>query len=241
MNEILQTIQLCKRFGKTVVLDKMELKMPEGSVYALLGPNGAGKSTTLQILMNLQQPSSGRAEIFGHNSRRISPQNFTRIGYVAESQEMPDWMTVESFTAYLQPFYPNWDTSLAEQLLSEFDLPLERKLRHLSRGMQKVSLASSLAYRQRLLLMDEPFSALDSSTRDELIEVLLANAEGVSILISSHDLTEIETFASHIGYLERGRLEFSEEMTSLTERFVRWRSLPIRSLACLHSVGRHPG
>jgi ABC-2 type transport system ATP-binding protein len=198
----------------------MDLKVPEGSVYGLLGPNGAGKSTTLQILMNLQQASSGRAEIFGHDSRRISPRDFTQIGYVAESQEMPDWMTVESFMAYLQPFYPNWDASRAGQLLREFELPLGRKLRYLSRGMRmKVSLASSLAYRPRLLLMDEPFSALDSLTRDELIEGLLANVEGVSILISSHDLSEIETFASHIGYLERGRLQFSEEMTSLTERF----------------------
>jgi ABC-2 type transport system ATP-binding protein len=198
----------------------MDLIVPAGSVYGLLGPNGAGKSTTLQILMNLQQPSSGRAEVFGKNSRRISPEDFTRIGYVAETQEMPDWMTVDSFMAYLQPFYPTWDANRAEQLLREFDLPLERKLRHLSRGMRmKVSLASSLAYRPRLLLMDEPFSALDSLTRDELIEGLLANAEGLSILIASHDLSEIETFASHIGYLERGCLQFSEEMTSLTERF----------------------
>ena len=198
----------------------MNLCVPEGSVYALLGPNGAGKSTTLQILMNLLQPSSGRAEIFGHDSRRISPHDFTRIGYVAESQEMPGWMTIGNFMAYLQPFYPDWDASRAEQMLREFDLPLERQLRHLSRGMRmKVSLASSLAYRPRLLLMDEPFSALDSLTRDELIAGLLANAEGVSILICSHDLSEIETFASHIGYLERGRLQFSEEITSLMERF----------------------
>jgi ABC-2 type transport system ATP-binding protein len=83
----------------------------------------------------------------------------------------------------------------------------------------KVSLASSLAYRPRLILMDEPFSALDSLTRDELITGLLANAEGISVLICSHDLSEMESFASHIGYLEHGRLQFSEEMTSLTERF----------------------
>ncbi|HEX7361812.1 MAG TPA: ABC transporter ATP-binding protein [Bryobacteraceae bacterium] len=220
MSPILQTIQLSKRFGKTLVLNQMELSVPEGSVYGLLGPNGAGKSTTLQILMNLQQPSSGRAEIFGHDSRRISPQDFTRIGYVAESQETPNWMTVGSFMAYLQPFYPNWDTSLAEQLLYQFDLPLDRGLRHLSRGMgMKLLLAASLAFRPRLLLMDEPFSALDPLTRDELIEGLLANAEDVSILIASHDVNEIESFASHIGYLERGRLQFSEEMASLAQRF----------------------
>jgi ABC-2 type transport system ATP-binding protein len=220
MNEILQTIELSKRFGKTVVLDRMDMSVQEGSIYGLLGPNGAGKSTTLQILMNLQKPGSGRAEIFGHDSRRISPHDFTQIGYVAENQEMPDWMTVGGYMAYLQPFYPEWDARRAEQLLHDFDLPLGRKLRHLSRGMRmKAALASSLAYRPRLIVMDEPFSGLDSLVRDEVIEGLLANTEGASLLISSHDLGEIENFASHIGYLDRGRLQFSEEMVTLTERF----------------------
>jgi ABC-2 type transport system ATP-binding protein len=220
MNEILQTIQLSKRFRKTVVLDKVDLSVPEGSIYGLLGPNGAGKSTTLQILMNIHQPSEGRAEIFGHDCRQISPQDFTQIGYVAESQEMPDWMTVEGYMAYLEPFYPNWDAARASELLRQFDLPPVVKLRHLSRGMHmKAALASSLAYRPRLIVLDEPFSGLDSLVRDEVIEGLLANAEGASILISSHDLAEIESFASHIGYLDRGRLQFSEEMASLAERF----------------------
>lgn len=220
MNDILQTIQLSKQFGQTVVLDKLDFGVPEGSIYGLLGSNGAGKSTTLQILMNIHSPSSGQAKVFGHDSRQISPEDFTQIGYVAENQEMPDWMTVESLMAYLEPFYPNWDASLAAQLLRQFDLPLDRQLRHLSRGMRvKAALASSLAYRPRLIVMDEPFSGLDSLVRDEVIEGLLANADGASILISSHDLAEIESFASHIGYLDRGRLQFSEEMSSLTERF----------------------
>ncbi len=220
MNPILRTVQLSKRFGKTMVLDKMDLSVPEGSIYGLLGPNGAGKSTTLQILMNIYHPSAGYAEVFGHDSRRISPQDFTQIGYVAESQEMPEWMTVESFMAYLRPFYPTWDASRADELLRDFDLPWGRKLRHLSRGMRmKAALASSLAYRPRLIVLDETFSGLDSLVRDELIEGLLANADGASVLISSHDLSEIESFASHIGYLDRGRLQFSEEMASLTKRF----------------------
>ena len=131
-----------------------------------------------------------------------------RIGYVADGQDMPDWMTVGKFMNYLQPFYPEWDESRATHLLRQFDLPLERKLGHLSRGMRmKASLASSLAYRPRLLLMDEPFSALDSLMRDELIEGLLSNTDGSSVLICSHDLAEVETFSSHVGYLEHGRFE----------------------------------
>ena len=198
----------------------MTLAVPEGSVYALLGPNGAGKSTTLQIVMNLLTPNAGRAEIFGHDCRRLSPKDFTRIGYVADGQDMPDWMTVGKFMNYLQPFYPEWDQSRATHLLRQFDLPMDRKVGHLSRGMRmKLSLASSLAYRPRLLLMDEPFSALDALTRDEVIEGLLANTEGSSILICSHDLAEVETFATHIGYLEHGRLQFSEDTNCLIERF----------------------
>jgi ABC-2 type transport system ATP-binding protein len=158
--------------------------------------------------------------VFGHDSRRLSPQDFTQIGYVSENQQMPEWMTVEYFMNYVKPFYPNWDAARAEELLRQFDLPRDRKLRELSRGMRmKAALASSLAYRPPLIVLDEPFTGLDALVRDELIEGVLECADGATILISSHDLSEIESFASHIGYLDRGRLQFSEEMASLTDRF----------------------
>lgn len=170
--------------------------------------------------MNIFPPTTGRAEVLGVDSRKLGPSEFAQIGYVSENQEMPEWMTVEYFMAYLKPFYPQWDDARAAELLCQFDLPRDRKLRHLSRGMRmKASLASSLAYRPKLIVLDEPFTGLDALVRDELIEGLLENAEETTILISSHDLAEIESFASHIGYLDRGRLQFSEEMTSLSERF----------------------
>jgi ABC-2 type transport system ATP-binding protein len=220
MSDILRAVDLSKRFRKAVVLDRMNMAVPEGSVFALVGPNGAGKTTTIKVLMNIHEPSAGHSEVFGRDSRRLSPQDFTRIGYVSENQEMPEWMTVEYFMSYLKPFYPEWDDARAAELLRQFDLPLDRKLRHLSRGMRmKAALASSLAYRPRLIVLDEPFTGLDPLVRDELIESLLDSADGASVLISSHDLAEIESFASHVGYLDRGRLQFSEEMTSLAERF----------------------
>ena len=129
-------------------------------------------------------------------------------------------MTVEYFLEYLSNFYPTWDAELADELLRQLQLPRGRKLRHLSRGMRmKAALASSLAYRPRLVVLDEPFTGLDALVRDELIEGLLARAEGTTIFISSHDLAEIESFASHIGYLEQGRLRFSEELETLSARF----------------------
>jgi ABC-2 type transport system ATP-binding protein len=220
MTDILRTIDLSKRFRKTVVLDHLNMSVPEHSVYGLVGPNGAGKTTTIKILMNARQPTEGMAEVFGRDSRRLSPEDFTQIGYVSENQQMPEWMTVEYFMNYLRPFYPDWDVARAQELLHQFELPPDRRIRNLSHGMRmKAALASSLAYRPRLIVLDEPFTGLDALVRDELIEGVLECADGATILISSHDLSEIESFASHIGYLDRGRLQFSEEMTSLVDRF----------------------
>jgi ABC-2 type transport system ATP-binding protein len=220
MTDILRTTDLSKRFRKTVVLDHMNLTVPEHSIYGLVGPNGAGKTTTIKILMNASQPTEGMAEIFGRDSRKLSPKDFTQIGYVSENQQMPGWMTVEYFMNYLKPFYPGWDVARGNELLRQFELPPDRKIKNLSHGMRmKVALASSLAYNPRLLVLDEPFTGLDALVRDELIEGVLECSDGATILISSHDLSEVESFASHIGYLDRGRLQFSEEMTSLVNRF----------------------
>jgi ABC-2 type transport system ATP-binding protein len=215
-----QAAALTKYYRRTAVLDGLDLEVPEGSVFGLIGPNGAGKTTTIKILLNILNPSAGRAEVLGVDSRRLGPQDFARIGYVSENQEMPDWMTVGYLLNYLKPFYPTWDDARARGLVRQFQLPLDRKLRHLSRGMwMKAALASSLAYHPRLLVMDEPFSGLDPLVREDLIEGLIESAAETSILISSHDLADIESFASHIGYLDRGRLQFSEEMNSLATRF----------------------
>jgi len=220
MSGILRTDDLSKRFGRTPVLDRVTFDVAEGSVFALVGPNGAGKTTTIKILMNIIEPTTGRAEVLGADSRRLLPQHFAQIGYVSENQELPEWMTVDYFLNYLKPFYPTWDEGRARGLVDQFALPRSRKLKHLSRGMRmKAALVSSLAYRPRLLVLDEPFTGLDPLVRDELIEGLVESAEQTTILLSSHDLTEIETFASHVGYLDHGRLQFSDDMRSLTERF----------------------
>jgi ABC-2 type transport system ATP-binding protein len=139
---------------------------------------------------------------------------------VSENQELPEWMRVGALLEYLRPFYPSWDRALENELISQFDLPRDRKLGNLSRGMRmKAALASALAYHPKLIVLDEPFTGLDPLVRDELIQGLLERAEESTILVSSHDLGEIESFASHVGYLEQGRLRFSEELAQLVERF----------------------
>lgn len=220
MSTAIRTTNLSKSFRNQRVLDSLNLEIPETSVFGLVGPNGAGKTTAIKILMNILRPSSGSCQVLGVDSTHLGPANFATIGYVSENQDLPGWMTVEYLMEYLKPFYPTWDDALLSELLRKFELPLKRKVRHLSRGMwMKTALAASLAYRPRLLVMDEPFSGLDPLVRQDLIEGLLENADGVTLLVSSHDLAEIESFVSHIGYLDHGSLQFAEEMSSVASRF----------------------
>jgi len=220
MSVILQTHDLRRRFGRTDALNGVDLTIEEGSVFGLVGPNGAGKTTLVKTLMNIIEPSRGRAEVLGTDSRRLGPAEFQQIGYVSENQEMPEWMTVEYLMKYLEPFYPRWDSARANELLDQFELPRDRQLKHLSRGMRmKAALASSLAYRPKVLVLDEPFSGLDPLVREEFVEGLVDVAGETTMLISSHDLGEIESFATHVGFLDRGQLRFAESLTDLSERF----------------------
>ena len=220
MNPTIRIEDLVKRFGHTEVLRGIDLAVPEGAIYALAGANGAGKTTMIKLLMNILRPTSGRAQVLGIDSSKVAGKTFQRIGYVSENQDMPDWLTVGGLMDSMRPFYPTWDRALEQQLVQQFDLPLERKLKHLSRGMRmKAAFASSLAYRPKLIVLDEPFTGLDPLVRDELIEGLLERAPETTIFLSSHDLAEIESFASHVGYLEEGKILFSDEMAVLQDRF----------------------
>lgn len=220
MGDPIRTEDLTKNFGSTRVLEGLNLSVAEGSTYALIGSNGAGKTTTIKILMNIHRASGGSAAVLGVDTRRIGPDQFRRIGYVSENQDMPEWMTVESLLAYCRGFYPEWDGHLAFDAARHFRLPLDRKIKSLSRGMRmKAALVSSLAYRPRLIVLDEPFSGLDPLAREEFVEALLEWAPGATTLISSHDLADIESFSSHVGFLDEGRLQFSEQISDLSNRF----------------------
>ena len=213
---IIETRNLTRRFGRTVAVDRMNLEVPEGALLALIGPNGAGKSTAFRTMLNVLGPTGGRATVLGVDSRKIGPTALQQIGYVADDQKLPEWMTLSYFFGYCRNFYPAWD----DRELDGFDLPLDRQLGKLSRGMRmKALLASSLAYHPRLLMLDEPFSGLDPLVRDELIESLVARMSGVTVIVASHDLAEIEMIATHIGYLDSGRLIFVEEASALSNRF----------------------
>ena len=128
-------------------------------------------------------------------------------------------MTVGEFLQYLSGFYPTWDLELQNSLLQRFDISAQQKIRELSRGTRmKAAFIGSLAYRPKLLMLDEPFSGLDPLVRDQLLGAILDGAPETTILLSTHDLTDIENVASHVGVLHHGSLRLSEETPVLLER-----------------------
>ncbi len=222
MGAVIETKNLARRFGKAEAVRGLTFEVPEGSIYALLGPNGAGKTTTIKTLLNMLAPTSGEARVLGTDSVRLGPSEFQRIGYVSENQKLPEGFTVAQLLDYCRPFYPTWDDAFAARLLEQFGLPADRKLKNLSRGMQmKAALLSSLAYRPRLLVLDEPFSGLDPLVRSEFIRGVLelSEQEKWTVLLSSHDIDEVERLADRVGILNRGELYLSEPTESLQARF----------------------
>ena len=174
MELAIEASALTKRFGSTIALDDATFSVGTGDIFGLVGPSGAGKTTLLYVLLNLHRPISGSALILGRPAHALAPRDFQEIGFVTESQHIPDTMTIAQYLAYLKPFYEKWDNALAERLLFMFDLPRKRPLKHLSRGMRmKALFVSSLAFRPKLLLMDEPFSGLDPLVRDEILTAIL--------------------------------------------------------------------
>ena len=186
-----------KTFGHSDALRGLSFSVPEGSAFALIGANGAGKTTTIKILMNILRASRGSATVLDVDSRRISPRELSHIGYVSENQEMPEKLTVDEYVAYLRPFYPHWDRALETSIRRQLRLPPVRKIGALSHGMRmKMALACALPFRPKLLVLDEPFSGLDPLVRDEFMEGLLAQAGEMTVLISSHELGEIDGVAT---------------------------------------------
>jgi ABC-2 type transport system ATP-binding protein len=211
---------LWKKFGRFDALRGLSFDVPQGSAFAMIGANGAGKTTTIKVLMNILAPTRGSARLLGVDSRKLSVRELAQIGYVSENQDMPSRLTVEEYTSYLRPFYPTWDRDLEASISRQLRLPLDRKIGDLSHGMRmKMALMCALPYRPKLLILDEPFSGLDPLVRDEFMEGLLDQAGEMTILISSHELGEIDGVATHVAFLDEGKVLFQESMSDLTKRF----------------------
>ena len=204
------TRKLSKRYGRESALDHVDLLVPDGAVYVLVGINGAGKSTLFKVLMNLERPDTGTAEVFGLDTGRKGPEVRAHVGYVPERQDAPyRSMTCARLLRHAAAFYPEWDHTYADHLARALGVRMERRVGGLSKGeTRRLQLVLALAYRPPLLLLDEPTEGLDPVVRRRAMALLaehLADAP-TTVLISTHHIHELESLADHVGVLRNGRL-----------------------------------
>jgi ABC-2 type transport system ATP-binding protein len=217
---IIETENLTKKFRRHEAVEGVNLAVPEGATCALVGANGAGKTTTMRMLVDILPPDRGSARVLGIDSRQLKPEDRLRIGYLNENQTLPERLSIAQYFEYLRALYPNWDSALEKRLRGQFELPSGRLLGKLSHGMRmKAMLIGALSFRPKLLILDEPLSGLDPLVRDEVMSGILDQAGETTILISSHELTEIEGCTSHVAFMVRGRLLFNEPIEALSARF----------------------
>lgn len=226
MNDANATISienLSKHYRDQTALDGLSLTVPEGAVFGLLGENGAGKTTTLSILLGLIKADGGSARVLGLDPARDGLEIRRRVGYVPEQPALYDWMTVDETGWFAAGFHPEALTGTGAfqaryaELTQGFGLPAKRKIKALSKGMRaKVSLSLALAADPRLLVLDEPTSGLDTMVRREFLESMVdLAANGQTVLLSSHQIAEVERVASHVALLHQGRLILAEPLDDL--------------------------
>ena len=218
---------LSMRYGKEIALDGVDLRVPEGAVYILIGANGAGKSTAMKVLLNIERPDAGRAEVFGLDTAAHGPQVRAQIGYIPESQAHDyGWMTCGRLIQYAAAHYPAWDHAYAASLIEAFGIRVERKAGTLSKGeSRRLQFVLALAHRPPLLLLDEPTDGLDPLVRNRTLAQLaehLADSP-TTVVIATHHIQEVESLADHVGVLRDGRLVAQMSRDELRRTVVRYR------------------
>ena len=220
MDECVNTIGLCKRYGSETCVDHLALKVPQGAVYGFLGPNGAGKTTTLKMLLGLVHPSAGSVHLLGHElTPRTRLTILREVGSLIESPSYYGHLTARENLEIVRRLRGLPAEEIDEALRTvRLDGQTKKPVSHFSLGMkQRLGIAAALMGRPRLLLLDEPTNGLDPSGIQEMRELIrsLPSRYGMTVIVSSHLLGEIDQMADHVGVIRQGRLVFQGTMSGL--------------------------
>lgn len=190
-------------------LGPLSLAAEPGKVLALIGPNGAGKTTLMDLLAGVLRPTQGQVELFGHAVDANAADAKNRIGYASEQQAFYENWTGAANLRFLASFFPDWSQTRQQQLVDRFELPLDKKVKTLSKGNRtKLSLVAALARQPRLLLLDEPTAGLDPLVRAELLDTLWELIEDGehTIFYSTHILSDVSRLADELAFIKNGQL-----------------------------------
>ncbi|HEX3396186.1 MAG TPA: ABC transporter ATP-binding protein [Steroidobacteraceae bacterium] len=211
-----------KSFELNFTLGPLSLRVPRGSIYGLIGPNGAGKSTALNMLMGLGEPGFGNIRVLDRDLPADEVDIKRRTAFVSPDMDFRAWGTVGRVIDFVRGFYPDWNAGRCEELQFAFGVHRDARVDALSFGSRmKLALILALSRDAELLVLDEPTLGLDAVARRQLFAELLRfmSADGRTILISSHQLTDLERFADHVAVVNKGKLLTSGRMDRMIERY----------------------
>ena len=221
MNNVIELRNVSKTF-KGFEMKDINLDIKTGYITGFIGGNGAGKSTTIKMIMNLIKPDSGDIKVFGLDYSSHEKEIKERIGFVYDSNVFFEGLNLRDIKHIVAPAYKKWDDRLFSQYTDQFELPLNKSIKHFSKGMQmKASLALALSHHSELIIMDEPTAGLDPMFRRELLQLLqsIMLDEKRTILFSTHITTDLDRIADYIVLMQSGQVKFNETFSYLSENF----------------------
>jgi ABC-2 type transport system ATP-binding protein len=245
MNDVaIRTEHLTKSYGSIHAVRGIALDVPRGAIYGFLGRNGAGKTTTIKMLLGLTRPTAGSAQVLGMNVATERIGILQRTAFVSEKKSLYPLLTPSELVRFSRGFYPTWSDSAVEKYSRLLEIPMQQRFAKLSNGNQtKVWLLLALAQGADLLILDEPTTALDPISVDQLMHVLAAIAldRGCTIFFSSHQLEEVERIAEYAGFMDRGQLLLQSRLDDIKSEFrlitAAGNSLPAQTSTQVLSVG----
>lgn len=221
MNNVLEINNITKDYKKFKI-DNISFNLPKGYIMGFIGANGAGKTTTIKLILNMIKRESGEIKVFGLDNIREEERIKEQIGVVFdECYYLEDW-TINDVEKAVSMFYKNWNSSIYEKYLKEFNLARDKKVKDLSRGMRmKLMIAVAFSHEAKLLILDEPTSGLDPVARDEFLDILrdYIEDEEKSVIFSSHITSDIEKIADYITYINNGKIIFTGEKDEFLEKY----------------------
>ncbi len=214
---MLELRNVTKCFGGFKALDDLTMTVPKGTVYGLVGPNGAGKSTAIRHLTGVYTPDSGEITMDGAPIYE-NPDVKTRIGYIPDDIFYFPSATIEEMRSFYRGLYPHFDDALFERLYEVFNLPKNSPMRRFSKGMQKqAAFHLAICCRPEVLILDEPVDGLDPVMRRQVWSLILADVAeyGTTVLISSHNLRELEDICDHVGIMDHGKMLLERSLADM--------------------------
>ena len=214
---MLEMKNVTKTFGKLKALDDLTMTVPKGSVYGLVGPNGAGKSTAIRLMTGIYRPDSGSVTLEGMPVYE-NPVNKLRMGYIPDDVFYFPSASMEEMRKFYKGIYPQFDDALYERLFDAFQLPKKSPIRRFSKGMQKqAAFHLSICTRPEMLILDEPVDGLDPVMRRQVWSLILSDvaSQGTTVLISSHNLRELEDVCDHVGIMDHGKMLLERSLADM--------------------------